>query len=90
MIYSLGNFLAAQEIFQAKSFSQTTMMFYVGFTKPATGRAVVDTYRYLPLSIEGNTRPEPITAASNPVKYRHILEELRDGIRDLLGMCKQD
>jgi poly-gamma-glutamate synthesis protein (capsule biosynthesis protein) len=78
VIYSLGNFVAAQQIFQAKSFTQTTMIFYVGLTKPATGRARVDTYRYLPVHIVNNTRPEPLTAAEDALSYQHVLDELRD------------
>ncbi|HEX2913073.1 MAG TPA: CapA family protein [Chloroflexia bacterium] len=78
VIYSLGNFVAAQQAFQAQSFTQTSLIYYVGFTKLPNGKVVVNGYRYLPVYIEYDLRPVPLLPSSDPTAYRHVLDEMRD------------
>ncbi len=78
LIYSLGNFIAAQNAYQAQSFTQTSLIFYLGVTKQADGKIALNGYRYLPVFIENDTRPAPILPGTYDVAYRHILEQMRD------------
>jgi poly-gamma-glutamate capsule biosynthesis protein CapA/YwtB (metallophosphatase superfamily) len=78
LIYSLGNFIAAQQRYQAESYTQTSLIFYLGITRQADGKIVLNGYRYLPIYIENDTRPAPILAGAYPDAYRHILSEMRD------------
>ncbi|NWJ94263.1 MAG: CapA family protein [Chloroflexi bacterium] len=78
LIYSLGNFIAAQDAYQAQSFTQTSLILYLGVTKQADGKVALNGYRYLPVFIENNTRPVPLLLGSHPEAYRHILQQMRD------------
>lgn len=79
VIYSLGNFIAAQGMFQAASFTQASLIYYVGFSKDQTGKVNVTGYRYLPVYIENDLRPAPIQP-SGPYagSFQHILAQMRD------------
>src|SRR5215212_809877 len=86
VIYSLANFLASQGAFQAESFSATSVIFYVGFTRHADGSAGVSGYRYLPtIHIDDDTRPAPIPAQGFDDVIAHVRQEMRDpaGARQL-------
>ena len=76
VIYSLGNFVAAQEGYRPQT--QASMIFYVGIRKGADNKVSVTGYRYLPVYIENNTRPAPILPGQHPAAYSHILRQLRD------------
>ncbi len=58
VIYSLANFLAAQGAFKRRSFSATSVVFYVGIVREASGQVRVTGYRYLPtIHIDNDTGP---------------------------------
>lgn len=78
LIYSLGNFIAAQNRYQAESYTQTSLIFYLRVIRQADGKIVLNGYRYLPVFIESDTRPAPILPGTYPDAYRHILSEMRD------------
>jgi poly-gamma-glutamate capsule biosynthesis protein CapA/YwtB (metallophosphatase superfamily) len=79
VIYSLGNFVAAQNMFQAESFTQASLIYYVGFNKDKDGKVTVSGYRYLPVFIENDLRPAPIVP-NGPYagSFQHIQAQLRD------------
>ncbi len=79
VIYSLGNFVAAQNEFQAVSFTQTSLIFYIGFSKDKAGKIALTGYRYLPVYIENDVRPAP-TQPNGPYAgaFQHILAQMRD------------
>ncbi len=79
VIYSLGNFIAAQNMFQAESFTMASLIFYVGFSKDKDGKVTVTGYRYLPAYIENDLRPVP-TLPDGPYagSFQHILAQMRD------------
>ena len=78
VIYSLGNFVAAQEHYQAQSYTQTSLIYYVGFSKAKDGKIALTGYRYLPVYIENDLRPVPIQPGSHADAYQHVLAQLRD------------
>lgn len=86
IIYSLGNFIASQGIFQAQSFTSTTVIFYVGIVREADGTVRITGYRYLPiLIVDNDTRPMPIANEGNEYIIDHIRRMMRDpfGIRQI-------
>lgn len=78
VIYSLGNFVAAQRDRQAEAFTMSTLIYYVGFSKNRDGKVALTGYRYLPVYIEYDVRPVPINSGQYGDAYRHILEQMRD------------
>jgi poly-gamma-glutamate capsule biosynthesis protein CapA/YwtB (metallophosphatase superfamily) len=79
VIYSLGNFIASQGAFQAKSFTSTGAIFYVGLQRGADGRVRVSGYRYLPtISVDRDTRPAPIAAGTLQSVVAHVRQMMRD------------
>ncbi len=86
MIYSLANFLASQDAFQAESYSATSVILYVGVIRQADGRVRVSGYRYMPtIHIDGDTRPAPIPAAGYDDVLAHVRGEMREpgGLRQI-------
>jgi poly-gamma-glutamate synthesis protein (capsule biosynthesis protein) len=77
-IFSLGNFIAAQGKFQAKHFTQTSIVLYVGVAHAAGERAQVVGYRYLPVYIERDLQPVPIRPGDHRVELAHVRQQLRD------------
>jgi hypothetical protein len=77
-IFSLGNFIAAQGIFQAKHFTQTSMLFEVEVAHLPGARAQVAGYRYLPTFIERDLLPTPIAPGEHREALKHIREQMRD------------
>ena len=78
IIYSLGNFIAAQSIYQAQSFTQTSVLLYVRVAKQGNDHARYIDYAYLPVYIENDTRPVPNVGNTYPLAKRHVLEQMRD------------
>lgn len=79
LIYSLGNFVAAQNEFQAASYTQTTLVYYVGFSKAKNGKIALTGYRFLPVYIENDTRPAPAQPNGPYAEaFQHILAQMRD------------
>jgi hypothetical protein len=79
VIYSLANFLASQGAFQADTFSATSVIFYVGFVRQASGAVHVTGYRYLPtIHVDDDTRPAPIPADGPADVIEHVRQEMRD------------
>jgi Bacterial capsule synthesis protein PGA_cap len=76
IIYSLGNFMAAQEGYRAHT--QTSLIFYAGVNKKADGTTTVTGYRYLPVYIANNTRPVPIRNGQYAAPRAQILSQMRD------------
>ena len=78
VIYSLGNFIAAQEAFQSQNYTQTALIYYVGIVKSPNSHATVTGYQYLPVYIENDTRPTPILPGQYSAARSHVLEQMRD------------
>ncbi len=81
VIYSLANFLADQAVFQASSFSDTSVIFYVGIVRRSDGSVAVSGYRYLPIMMTENTRQMPIPDQG----FEHLHAHVRLKMRDLHG-----
>lgn len=79
VIYSLANFLASQGAFQSQYYSATSVIFYVGVARDAEGRVRVTGYSYLPtIHVDGDTRPAPIPAGTEPGVIAHVRTIMRD------------
>ena len=78
VIYSLGNFVAAQQAYQEQSFTQTSLIYYVGFSRAKDGKVTLTGYRYLPIYIENDLRPAPIQPGTYGAAYQHVLAQMRD------------
>lgn len=79
VIYSLGNFIAAQNMFQAESFTMASLIYYIGFSKEKDGKVTVTGYNYLPVYIENDLRPVPMVP-NGPYanSFQHIVSQMRD------------
>lgn len=85
VIYSLGNFIAAQAFNQSEKFSDTSVIFYVGFARHSDGKVRVTGYRYLPtLMVDGDTRPAPLPLDGNG--NEQVLQHVRQQMRDFNGL----
>ncbi|NJN66028.1 MAG: CapA family protein [Chloroflexaceae bacterium] len=78
VIYSLANFIADQAAFQATSFSDTSVIFYVGIIRQADGQVRVSGYRYLPTMMTDHTRPIPIPLQGFDDLHDHVRLMMRD------------
>lgn len=78
VIYSLANFLADQAVFQASSFSDTSVIFYVGIVRRSDGSVAVSGYRYLPIMMTENTRQMPIPSEGFENLHAHVRLKMRD------------
>ncbi|NJP05934.1 MAG: CapA family protein [Chloroflexaceae bacterium] len=79
VMYSLANVLAAQGLFQESSYSNTSIVLYVGIIRTATGDVRVSGYRYLPtMMTDSETRPAPVPAEGYADLVRHVRLKLRD------------
>ncbi len=84
VIYSLGNFIAAQGIYNATSFTSTSVIFYVGVVKQADGQVRVTGFRYLPTTvIDYDTRPAPIP--DPPQGQAYMIDHIHLMMRDFQG-----
>ncbi|NTV62840.1 MAG: CapA family protein [Oscillochloris sp.] len=86
VIYSLANFLASQGTMQAQYFTATSVIFYIGLARSASGAVRVTGYRYLPtIHVDSDTRPAPIGPGSAPEVIEHVRAMMRDpvGLRQL-------
>lgn len=84
VIYSLGNCIASQGIYQAQFFTATSVIWYVGIVKKTDGEARVTGYRYLPtMMVDYDTRPTPIPPDGG--QHDHVIAHVRAMMRDSDG-----
>jgi poly-gamma-glutamate capsule biosynthesis protein CapA/YwtB (metallophosphatase superfamily) len=86
VIYSLANFIASQGAYQATSFTNTSVIFYVGFIRHADGSVSLSGYRYLPMTMTADdTRPVPFAAQGQEQYVNHVRQKMRDpyGLRQV-------
>jgi len=82
VVYSLANFIASQGMYQAKSYSATSVIFYFTFVKEKDGAVHLSGYRYLPtIHVDKDTRPAPIKTD----ELRGVQEHVRLIMRDFSG-----
>lgn len=88
VIYSLGNFIASQGIYQAQFFTATSVIWYVGIVKQADGEARVTGYRYLPtMMVDYDTRPAPVSPDGG---HDNVIAHVRAMMRDSDGALQVD
>jgi hypothetical protein len=79
VIYSLGNFIASQGIYNATSFTSTSVIFYVGLVRQADGHVRLTGFRYLPTTvIDYDTRPAPLPPQGAERMLKHVRLMMRD------------